>query len=626
MRDRAIEDLLLNYDESEYEEEGEDDLENLELEPEGVVEELVPREADGEDWDSSDDEPLTTVSRSTNRRSTNRPLRWDRTEDFNNSGMDEDPPLESDFELRDSLQYFHRYINPSLFEVMSDCTNISSVIRSGNSLNTTPTELKTFIGCSMAMSILGLPRFRMFWAAETRVNLIAQNFTRNRYFKLRANIKVVQDHTVTDVEKEVDRFWKIRPIVSGIEQGCRENKRERCVAIDEQMMPFTGKCKLKQVVKGKPNPEGIKIFLMANPNGLPLDLYLYQGKGTSIESAMYPTPEKIDLGGRVVLKLADTLPQETSIYFDRYFTSILLLDTLSNRRIHGTGTLMKNRVPEYRRPTAQNRRPKTLLKSDRSLQTSGRGSYDCVVRQDKKLAVIKWLDSKPIHLASTENAVQPLGTCRRWSKKDQRYLDVPQPAAVKKYNSNMGGIDLLDRVIGKYAMRGRTGKWTVRAIFHFFDFAAAAAWIEYRQDAVKCGLPRKKIMQYLDFKMDLAKHLIYGGVLPRVLQCSSPSIDRLSRNSPRQSPGPTLPEMQDVPPSTSSNRRHRLVAPIPHTAKRVREAQHLPICAKTDQNNRSKCRLSGCKGLTFIKCSECEIYLCLNVNRNCFYDFHTNNN
>ena len=35
-------------------------------------------------------------------------------------------------------------------------------------------------------------------------------------------------------------------------------------------------------------------FFMANTNGLPLDLYLYQAKGSSIESAMYPTPEKLD--------------------------------------------------------------------------------------------------------------------------------------------------------------------------------------------------------------------------------------------------------------------------------------------------------------------------------------------
>lgn len=77
-------------------------------------------------------------------------------------------------------------------------------------------------------------------------------------------------------------FWKLRSIASAVEMGCRENKTGNCVAIDEQIIPITGKCKQKQFLKGKPNSEGIKVFLMANPNDILLDLCLYQGKGTTI--------------------------------------------------------------------------------------------------------------------------------------------------------------------------------------------------------------------------------------------------------------------------------------------------------------------------------------------------------
>jgi hypothetical protein len=194
---------------------------------------------------------------------------------------------------------------------------------------------------------------RMFWAADTRAALVANSMTRNKYFHLRSNIKVVDDQLVSPSMKANDRFWKIRHLVSTIEHGCRQNQRSQNVAIDEQIIPFTGKCKMKQVVRGKPKPEGIKVFLLANPNVLPLDFYLYQGGGTSIESALYPMPEKQDLGGRVVLKLVDTLSKHTSIYIDRYFTSVALLDTLLNRTIYATGTLKKDRVPEYQGRTIE---------------------------------------------------------------------------------------------------------------------------------------------------------------------------------------------------------------------------------------------------------------------------------
>ncbi|CAH0727229.1 unnamed protein product, partial [Brenthis ino] len=205
------------------------------------------------------------------------------------------------------------------------------------------------------------------------------------------------------------------------------------------------------------------------------------------------------------------------------------------------------------------------------LRKLGRGSYDCIVRGDEKVAVVKWFDNKPIFVASTENAVHPEDTCRRWSKEQKKYIDVTRPASIKLYNSFMGGIDLLDRVIGKYAMRGRTGKWTVRAIFHFVDFAAAASWIEYRRDAKALG---EKPCQYFDFKMELAKTLIYAS------QNKNPQNPHAERLSPRHSP------------TTSFTRslKRRIVTALPHEEKK-KQASHLPEDMTRTDKNRSKCRL-----------------------------------
>lgn len=53
---------------------------------------------------------------------------------------------------------------------------------------------------------------------------------------------------------------------------------------------------------------------------------------------------------------------------------------------------------------------------------------------------------------------QPEGECRRWSKPHSKYIQMKQPAIVHSNNSKMGGIDLLDRVIGKYHVKYRTNK------------------------------------------------------------------------------------------------------------------------------------------------------------------------
>ncbi|KAG5863495.1 hypothetical protein JTB14_011246 [Gonioctena quinquepunctata] len=219
---------------------------------------------------------------------------------------------------------------------------------------------------------------------------------------------------------------------------------------------------MRQFVGGKHDPVGLKNFVMTTPKGVPLDFYLYEGKGSSVDSCLVKMLGKLDVGGRMVLKLTETLPIGVSVYTDRYSTSISLIDLLSSRQITPAGTIMASRIPKN-----------AAFLNDNQLKKSGRGSHDELVREDGKIIPTKWFDSRPVHFASSSSGIEPL-----------------------------------DMVIGKYAMRGRTKKWTIRAIYHFFDFAVAACWLEYRQNASTEGLRRKDTLDYLDFKLSVAQYLI----------------------------------------------------------------------------------------------------------------------
>jgi hypothetical protein len=115
----------------------------------------------GSEWGSSDEEPLVSLQCDrTVRTSTNRPLRWDRMRNFENpsSNFYVDPPLdEPRASAKPSYKYFCQYIKPDFFEHISQCTNISTIHRTGRSLNSNPEEMRSFIGVSIAMGILGLP-------------------------------------------------------------------------------------------------------------------------------------------------------------------------------------------------------------------------------------------------------------------------------------------------------------------------------------------------------------------------------------------------------------------------------------------------------------------------------------
>ncbi|XP_064464721.1 piggyBac transposable element-derived protein 3-like [Ornithodoros turicata] len=348
------------------------------------------------------------------------------------------------------------------------------------------------------------------------------------------------------------------------------------------MVPFHWKVKMRQYVRGKPNPVGLKNFVLATPDGIPLDFTMYAGKGCTIKGAV--VCEDLDIGGKVVLKLCESLQAGTCIFTDRYFTSVALLDELLQHGISGCGTLMRSRVP------AANK-----LRSESQLKQGGRGASEQVARGDGAVSLVQWYDSRQVLVASTMFGKEPVTTCRRWCKKTKQYITVERPDALTKYNAFMGGVDQLDRCISMYRSRSRTNTWTVRMVFHMFDLACAAAWVRYRRSMQSKGKNPKEILDYLDFRMRVAEGLIY---VQDIVETSDSSTDE-------NTPGSRKPFLPLHPPKMRSC-----------------GALHMPEMGTT-QKARSRCRLPGCKALTAVRCKECKIFLCFNGSRNCYKGFHT---
>nr|CAH7768236.1 unnamed protein product [Callosobruchus chinensis] len=189
-------------------------------------------------------------------------------------------PEDTAYERRDWKieDYIRMYFDDSDFADICHCTNVRFTHEKGRPMNLIAEEEKKFIGISILMSCLRYPQIKMYWAKMTKVTSVAGSMARDRCFQIRSNLKVVIDADVPENERKVDKLFKFRPLIGRIREGCTSVPRNQEVAIDEQMIPFSGMCHMKQFVRGKPNPVGLKNFVCATPKGLVLDFVIYQGK------------------------------------------------------------------------------------------------------------------------------------------------------------------------------------------------------------------------------------------------------------------------------------------------------------------------------------------------------------
>lgn len=139
---------------------------------------------------------------------------------------------------------------------------------------------------------------------------------------------------------------------------------EKNLCVDEQMIPFKGRLSIKQYIRGKPCPWGVKIFVICGQSGMPYDFIAYQGSSTELHEDKLTN---LGFGASMVLQLAERIPSAArghALYFDNYFTSYQLLEILREKRIIAAGTM---RVSRFANPQ---------FREDDAMRKDGRGSVD----------------------------------------------------------------------------------------------------------------------------------------------------------------------------------------------------------------------------------------------------------
>ena len=129
-----------------------------------------------------------------------------------------------------AVDYYFQYTDQNLFDDMALASNVMYTANNNGRLGTTGAKIRKFVGICLMMGSIKMPRIRMYWADKIRLAYIVKTMSRNRFFLLRKNLKVVNDNDITLQQRHNDKIMEAATL---FEQNTRRLhqvvKTKRCL-------------------------------------------------------------------------------------------------------------------------------------------------------------------------------------------------------------------------------------------------------------------------------------------------------------------------------------------------------------------------------------------------------------
>ena len=336
-------------------------------------------------------------------------------------------------------------------------------------------ELLRFFDIILISGYHSLPSEQDYWSnqADLGVPDVSVSLSTKRFLQIKSMFHLVDSR---ELENNSNKIAKVAPIYDTLNSALSQYEiSHKFLSVDESMVPYYGRHSCKMFIRGKPIRFGYKIWCLCGENGYPYHLSIYTGKS---DNSVAP------LGTRVVQGMVDVVrehsdPMKHELFFDNFFTSYNLLE---DQNVKAIGTVRENRT------LGATKKMKTL----KEMKRSKRGSFDFC--SDGKIYFCKWNDNYVVNIGSNHVSHLLVQTVKRRVKKDSN-VSITQPQLIKKYNLGMGGVDVMDRLLGSYRPITQGKKWYWSLIINAINISVVAAiqekpmtHLEFRREITICLL------------------------------------------------------------------------------------------------------------------------------------------
>ncbi|KAF4514013.1 UNVERIFIED_CONTAM: hypothetical protein B566_EDAN018641, partial [Ephemera danica] len=382
--------------------------------------------------------------------------------------------------ITNPVDAFLLFIQPILRLIVMYTNMRAQRIHADNDYNTPwkdcdEVEIKAFIGLVLLAGVLRQSKHSLteLWSATVGPPIFRATMSLHRFKQLSRFLRFDDK----DLRPADDKFAPIREVWETVNSLFgRYFIPGDNITVDEQLLPYRGRCGFRQYMPSKPDKYGIKFWIATcSTTYYPLNTIPYLGREGNQRA--------VGLGSQVVLSLTEPYYNTgRNITCDNYFTSYALAMELQGKGLTLLGTVKKNKtfLPEEFKP---NRR--------RPLASSVFGfTYDTTIVS---------------YVPSIGKSVALLSTTHHDSKID---AETGKPEIIMDYNATKGGVDTLDQMAHTYTSKRSVKRWPMAVFYNLLDLCGIAAYVIWTIMYPDWKRTQKNFRRRL-FLYDVACNLLY---------------------------------------------------------------------------------------------------------------------
>ena len=373
-------------------------------------------------------------------------------------------PVDFDRDTASPVDFFHLFFTQTVYESIQRNTNLFFQYKLTERrrlnpsyshktwYNVTLEELKAYLGICVIMGLTRTPRYRSYWSSNRflKNEEICKVFSLKRYEDITEFLHVSnrelehpRGHPEHHILQKVN--WLIEHLNSQFQAVKKPTKHQ---AVDESLIPFSGRSVLRQWGKPKPCKYGIKVFCRCDsPIGYLQKMKFYLSK------RFHPITNA-GLTFDTVNDLCREIRNRHHIVFtDNLYTSVPLAKFLYSKGIYLTGTLRSNKklIPEL------------LRRKNPKLQRGAFKMYQST--RLSNLTACIWRDTSDVKFLSTN--CDPHASTNIVRRVARERIAVPSPSIAVTYSKFFSAVDTMDSLITcrNYGGLGHSSKKCWRHIF-----------------------------------------------------------------------------------------------------------------------------------------------------------------